>query len=68
VLLGVAVGIVLALSAGRLVASLLYDIAPSNPFVIITVSLTLLIAAALATLIPAFRAGRVDPIVALRAE
>jgi hypothetical protein len=68
VLLGVAVGIVLAVAAGRLIASLLYDIAPGNPVVIATVSLTLLAAAAVATVIPAFRAGRVDPIAALRAD
>jgi ABC-type antimicrobial peptide transport system permease subunit len=68
VLLGVAVGIVLAVAAGRLIASLLYDIAPGNPVVIATVSLTLLVAAAVATVIPAFRAARVDPIAALRAD
>jgi ABC-type lipoprotein release transport system permease subunit len=36
--------------------------------VIATVSLTLLVAAAVATVIPAFRAARVDPIAALRAD
>jgi len=68
VTIGVAVGIALAIAAGRLVASLLYGIAPSDPIVMLLVSLALLAVAALATLFPAWRAGRVDPMTVLRAE
>jgi hypothetical protein len=68
VALGVVTGVALALAAGRLVASLLYGIEPSDPVVIVAVSLTLLGVAAAAALVPAWRASRVDPTTALRAE
>jgi predicted permease len=68
VVIGVVIGAALAIAAGRLVATLLYGVAPTNPLVLVTVSLTLLVVAAAATLVPAWRAGRVDPMLALRAE
>jgi predicted permease len=68
VMLGVVIGIALAIAAGRLVATLLYGVAPTDPLVMISVSLTLLVVAAAATLVPALRAGRLDPMRALRAE
>jgi len=57
-----------AAAAGRLIAALLYGIGPNDPSVILTVSAVLLFVAAAATLIPAWRAARVDPITALRAD
>jgi predicted permease len=66
--IGVVIGIVLAVLGGRLIASLLFGVSPSNPFVMAMVSVLLLLVAAVATLIPAVRAGRVDPMIALRAE
>lgn len=68
VAIGVALGIALALAAGRLVAALLYGIAPSDPVVLGLVAGTLLAVAALAAVVPAWRASRVDPITALRTE
>jgi ABC-type antimicrobial peptide transport system permease subunit len=68
VALGIAAGIGFALLAGRLVASLLYGVSPGDPVAIAVVALGLLAAAAAAALIPALRAGRVDPVAALRAE
>jgi predicted permease len=68
VVIGVVIGIGLAIAAGRLLATLLYGVAPTNPLVMVSVSLTLLVVAAAATLVPAWRAGRVDPMLALRAE
>lgn len=68
VAIGVVAGIALALAAGRLVASLLYDVQPSDPKVMLMVSVTLLTVAAIAALVPAWRAGRVDPTTALRAD
>ena len=68
VAIGVVAGIALALAAGRLVASLLYGVQPSDPTVMVTVSLALLAVAALAALMPAWRASRVDPTTALRAD
>lgn len=68
VAMGVALGIGLALAAGRLIAAMLYGIAPSDPVVLAVVSATLLVVAALAAVVPAWRAARVDPLTALRAE
>jgi ABC-type antimicrobial peptide transport system permease subunit len=68
VALGVGIGLVLALLAGRLVASLLYGVGPRDPFVLGSVAATLLAIGVLAALAPAWRAARVDPVVALRAD
>jgi len=68
VLVGVVLGILMALATGRLVASLLYGIAPSDPAAMAVVAATLLLIAIAATLQPAWRAGRADPVRALRAE
>jgi ABC-type antimicrobial peptide transport system permease subunit len=65
VAVGVALGTVLSLFAGRLVAALLYGITPRNPIALGSVAATLLLAASIATLMPAWRASRVDPLVAL---
>jgi predicted permease len=68
VVIGVAVGILLALAAGRLIASLLYGVAPSDPVVMLVVATVLVAIAVIAALSPAWRAARVDPVVALRTE
>jgi predicted permease len=68
VVAGVVLGAALAIAAGRLIAALLYDIAPSNPLVLASVSALVIGAALVATLIPASRAARVDPMTALRAD
>lgn len=68
VAIGAGIGIVLALVLGRLVASLLYGVSSSDPMTLV-VSVAVLIAAGfLAGLLPAWRASRVDPVVALRSE
>jgi putative ABC transport system permease protein len=68
VVVGVLLGTVLALCGGRVIASLLYGVAPGNPFALIVVSLVLLLTASAATLLPAWRAARVDPMIALRSD
>jgi putative ABC transport system permease protein len=68
VLVGVVVGVLLALAAGRLVESMLYKTSPRDPAVLSVVSLSLLLVAVGACLVPAWRALRVDPASALRAE
>jgi putative ABC transport system permease protein len=68
VLLGLVIGLAATLGAGQLIAAQLYQISPHNPFLIGLTAAALAIAALLACLIPARRAMRVDPIVALRAE
>jgi predicted permease len=68
VAVGIAIGIVLAIVAGRLIASMLYGIEPKDPSVLASVSLTLLAIGILAALFPAWRASRVNPVSALRAD
>ncbi|MDE3155267.1 MAG: ABC transporter permease [Acidobacteriota bacterium] len=65
---GVAAGLVVALAARRVLASLLFDVSPANPAVLVAVAAAVLTAAVVASLHPAFRATRTDPIRALRSE
>jgi hypothetical protein len=65
---GAIIGGGLAILAGRLVASLLYGVAPSDPTALSLVTVILLAAAMAAAAIPAWRASRADPMDALRAD
>jgi len=65
---GLALGVVAALAAGRLVSDFLVGIGPSDPLTYAGVSLLLATIACLATYIPTRRATKVDPLVALRYE
>jgi ABC-type antimicrobial peptide transport system permease subunit len=65
---GVALGAVVALLGGRFIAPLLFNVSAKDPSVFGTVALTLVATAALACMVPAWRATRVDPNVALRSE
>ncbi len=65
---GVAIGIACALGLARLVATMLYEVTPFDPVSYTATALVLLAVAALACYVPARRAMRVDPIVALRQE
>ena len=65
---GIALGALGALWASRFLASLLFDVAPTDVATLAAISLLLLLVAASAAWIPARRAARVDPLVALRAE
>jgi putative ABC transport system permease protein len=65
---GVVLGTVIALLAGKWVAPLLFDVSPKDPPVLVTVIVTLLMVAIAASWVPALRASRVDPNVALRAD
>jgi predicted permease len=66
--IGLVVGIGLLLVAGKALSQLLYGVKPADPFTIVAVSLTLGAVAFIAAWAPAWRASRVDPIVALRYE
>jgi predicted permease len=68
VAIGAAAGFTVALLAGRLVAPLLFQTSPREPLVFGVVGLVVLVVAIAATLVPALRAGRVDPVMALRGE
>jgi putative ABC transport system permease protein len=65
---GVAIGLVLAAAGGGLLQSLLFEITSRDPLSLAAVALLLMAATAAAAWLPARRAGRVDPIEALRAE
>jgi putative ABC transport system permease protein len=65
---GVAVGVTAALASGRALASLLFEIQPTDPAVLATVGIVVILAAAAACVLPALRATRTDPTLALRAE
>ena len=65
---GAAIGVVGALVATRVLRTLLFDVAPSDPAMYAAIVLVLGAAAVTASWIPARRASRVDPVVALRQE
>jgi len=65
---GVALGIVGALVASRVLASFLFGVTPNDPAVFVTVPVLLGLVALGACVIPARRASRVDPVVALRSD
>jgi putative ABC transport system permease protein len=67
-LAGLAIGIVGALVLGRVVAGLVYGVSTRDPITYLSVSLLLALVALLATVVPAYRATRVDPIKTLRDE
>lgn len=66
--IGIAVGTAGALSLTRLLGSLLFQVTTTDPFTFVAVPAVLLVAALTASYIPARRAMRVDPLVALRYE
>jgi putative ABC transport system permease protein len=65
---GVVLGAVGAAFFSRLIAGMLFGVSPSDPWTFAAIALTLLATALVATLTPARRAARVDPMIALRAE
>jgi predicted permease len=66
--IGIGIGLLLAVGAGQFLQSLLYGVNSIEPVVLVTAPLILLAASLLASYIPALRATRVDPTVALRSE
>jgi len=67
-IIGLAVGVPAILAVSRTLAGLLFGITSTDPLTIIGASLILVLVAIVAALIPAWRASRVDPLVALRSE
>jgi predicted permease len=66
VAIGVGIGLVVALAVSRTVASLLFGVSPNDPMTLLSVTLLLTAVALFASAVPALRASRVDPLVALR--
>jgi len=65
---GVAIGTLLSLNAGRWIEPLLFDTSPRSPAVFVFVAAVLLVVGLLASVVPAWRAARVNPVEALRAD
>jgi predicted permease len=65
---GVGIGLACAVPLTRLISSLLYSVRPSDPATLATVCIALAAVTALASYVPARRATKVDPLVALRYE
>jgi ABC-type antimicrobial peptide transport system permease subunit len=65
---GIIVEFALALAAAPQIGPLLYGVSPVDPVSIAAAALFLIVVAGIASLIPALRAARVDPIIALRQE
>jgi putative ABC transport system permease protein len=65
---GVVIGIVAALILGRMIAGLLYGVGAHDPATFVGVAVLLLGCAFFACWVPARRAARVDPVIALQAE
>jgi len=65
---GIGAGLVIAIAASRLLEGLLFEVSARDPVVLGGVSIALLVSAVAASLVPAARATRVDPMAALRAD
>jgi len=66
VLAGIVLGVACSLALTRLMQSLLFEISPTDPLTFVTVSGVLAVVAFLAGWLPALRASRIDPVLALR--
>jgi ABC-type antimicrobial peptide transport system permease subunit len=68
VVVGLGAGVVFALVAGGVLESVLFEVSPRDPATLAAAPLVLLVAAAIAILLPVLRHTRVDPVSAMREE
>jgi predicted permease len=67
-LAGIGIGILAALAVARLMQQTLFEVNPMDPLIYFAVATTLLLVAEFASWFPAWRATRIDPVIALRAQ
>lgn len=67
-LIGLAIGGAVAFAFGRVMSSLIYEVKPGDPLTFVAVAALLGLVALCASIVPAYRAAKVDPNVALRYE
>jgi ABC-type antimicrobial peptide transport system permease subunit len=67
-IMGVALGWIASLALARVLSSMLYATSARDPLIFVAVPVALVVSAVIASAAPAIRAGRVDPVVALRSE
>jgi putative ABC transport system permease protein len=67
-LIGIAAGVLAALASATLLKRLVFGVSASDPATLLTVSATLALVALIASLVPAWRASRIDPLETLRAN
>lgn len=65
---GIVLGAVVALGTTRLLGDLIYNVSPRDPVVFLAALVLMAMSAAVACVLPAWRAARTDPVTALRAE
>ena len=68
VAVGVVIGLIGAFAGARLLRAFLFDLTPNDPVTYAAIIVVLVVTAVLASWVPALRASRVDPVIALRAE
>lgn len=68
VLIGAVIGMATAVAVAKVVSSLLYNVSPANPLVLIEAALAVAVVTLLAVQLPARRAIRTDPMTILRSE
>ena len=68
VLVGIAAGTISALASARVMKTLVFGVSASDPLTLAAVAATLALVALIASLVPAYRAARLDPVKVLRAE
>jgi putative ABC transport system permease protein len=66
--IGAALGLLIAIPAGRLVRAMLFEVKPADPWTLVGVAAVLMLAGLAANWLPALRASRIEPMVALRDE
>jgi putative ABC transport system permease protein len=68
VLVGIAAGTIAALASARVMRTLVFGVSASDPATLAAVGATLALVSLIASLVPAYRASRLDPVKSLRAE